>query len=671
MITHQPSARGRPGGRLGTAARILNGGAGVERSGRSAFLGHVSLLAVMALAAVLNTTALRQNGYANTFYSAAVRSMLGSLHNFLFVSFDPGGLVTVDKPPFGLWLQATSARLFGFDPLSLMLPEAIAGVVAVGALYLIVQRRFGWVAGLISGATLAVFPSLVAVSRSNNVDAPLILLLVLACGCALRATETGRPRMLLGAAALVGLAFNTKTLAAYTVVPGIALAYLLCAPATQRKRLLHLLAAGLVLVAVSLAWIAVVELTPASQRPFVGGSTDNSELGLAFVYNGFGRVGGQFGGPGATPSLFFPPPAAVGIAPPAASTPLPRLDPAPVIEPVRKRAIARSPVAFGGPAGPLRLFEAGLDDQGAWLLPFGLVGLLALALTRPGRRDPRLAAGIVLGGFFVVELLVLSFSRGIVHPYYVSALGPGLAAMTGAGAVSLSRLGGWKAILLAAVGVVLTVLVQVHLLHEAHYMRVWVAVLIGLAALGLIALVAWRGRTLAVLAGVLAVLLVAPTAYSLTTWWRPVNNTFPAAGPKAVGGSGGVGVDGSDLAAYRKLLGYVLGHGGDGRFELLTQASLTAAIPILLGVRAAALGGYGGDDPALDGPGLGRLVASGEARYVLIGGSYAYLGGNRASRAAERACPTVKPALWKLPEAKFDEGLYLLDCAGRAAALER
>ena len=304
-------------------------------------------------------------------------------------------------------------------------------------------------------------------------------------------------------------------------------------------------------------------------------------------------------------------------------------------------------------------------------MPFGLVGLLALALTRPGRRDPRLAAGIVLGGFFIVELLVLSFSRGIVHPYYMSALGPGLAAMTGAGAASLSRLGGWKAVLLAVVAVVLTVIVQVHLLHEADYMRPWVAVLIGLAALGLIALVAWRGRTLAVLAGVLAVLLVAPTAYSLTTWWRPVNNTFPAAGPSAVGGSGGVGVDASDLAAYRTLIGYVLGHGGDGRFELLTQASLTAAVPILLGVRAAALGGYGGDDPALGGPGLGRLVARGEARYVLIGGSYAYLGGNRASRAAERACPTVMPALWQLPGAKFDEGLYLLDCSGRAAALER
>ena len=652
-------------------ARSLNGGAGGERSGRAAFLGQAPLLAVLALAAVLYTNALRQNGYANTFYSAAVRSMLGSLHNFLFVSFDPGGLLMVDKPPLGLWLQAASVKLFGFGPLSLMLPEAIAGVVAVGALYLIVKRRFGWPAGLISGATLAVFPSFVAVSRSNNVDAPLILLLVLACGCAVRATETGRLRTLLGAAALVGLAFNTKTLGAYLVLPGIALAYLLCAPGTARKRVAHLFAAGLVLAGVSLVWIAVVELTPASQRPFVGGSTDNSELGLAFVYNGFGRVGGEFGGPGATPSLFFAPPAAVGTAPATARTPRPRLQPAPGIEPFRRRPILRGPVAFGGPPGPLRLFEAGIDDQGAWLLPFGLLGLLAIALTRPRRRDPRLAAAIVFGGFFLVELLVLSFSRGIVHPYYVSALAPGLAAVTGAGAASLAKLGGWKATLLAAAGILLTVALQVHLLHEADYMSPWVPALIALAVLGLIALAASRGRSLALLVSLLAVLLVAPAAYSLTTWWRPVNNTFPAAGPRAVGGNGGIGVDASDLAAYRRLTDYVLRHGPAGRFELLTQASLAAAVPILLGVRAAALGGYGGVDPALDGPGLGRLVARGEARYVLIGGPYAYLGGNRASRAAERACPRVAPALWQLPGAKLDAGLYLLDCSGRATALER
>ncbi len=190
---------------------------------------HIALTAVLALSAVLNINHLSRNGYANTFYSAGVHSMLDSLHNFFFVSFDAGGMVTVDKPPLGLWVQGLSAELFGFHPLSLLLPEAIAGVLAVAALYWVVTPRFGPAAGVASALALAVFPSFVAVSRDNNLDAILILLMILACGVGLRAIGSGRLLTLLGCAALVGLAFNTKTLAAYLVVPGLGLGYLVCA----------------------------------------------------------------------------------------------------------------------------------------------------------------------------------------------------------------------------------------------------------------------------------------------------------------------------------------------------------------------------------------------------------------------------------------------------------
>ncbi len=262
---------------------------------------HIALGAVMALSAVLNINRLSQNEYANTFYSAGVRSMLHSLHNFFFVSFDPGGLITVDKPPLGLWVQALSAKLFGFTPLSLLLPEAIIGVLAVAAMYWVVRPRFGPAAGVASALALAVYPSFVAVSRDNGVDPLLILLMILACGVGLRAIETGRLRTLLGCAVLVGLAFNTKTLAAYLVVPGLGLGCLVCAPGSFARRCAHLLAAGAVLLVVSVSWSAVVELTPASQRPFVGGSIDNTEHNLTFDYNGFGRVEGQVGGPGRIP----------------------------------------------------------------------------------------------------------------------------------------------------------------------------------------------------------------------------------------------------------------------------------------------------------------------------------------------------------------------------------
>ncbi|TMK62855.1 MAG: glycosyltransferase family 39 protein, partial [Actinobacteria bacterium] len=242
---------------------------------------HLALGAILAGSAVLNVNRLAQNGYANTYYSAAVKSMLGSLHNFFFVAYDPGGLVSVDKPPLALWAQAISAKVFGFGPMSLLLPSAIAGVLAVAALYRIVAPRFGTVAGLLSAAALAGFPSLVAVARDNNPDAILVLLMVLACGAALRAVETGRLRSLVWCAVLVGLAFNTKMLAAYLVVPGIAVAYVVCAPGSVRRRLVHLTAAGLVMVVVSGVWITAVDLTPASARPWVGSTRDNSELGLA------------------------------------------------------------------------------------------------------------------------------------------------------------------------------------------------------------------------------------------------------------------------------------------------------------------------------------------------------------------------------------------------------
>ena len=261
-------------------------------------LRYLAAIVPVAVSAVLNTVKLSQNGYANLFYSAGVKSMLRSWHNFVFVSFDPGGLITVDKPPLALWVQAASAKLFGFSPLSLLLPEAIAGVLAVALLYFLLARRLGVAVALAGSLALAVFPSFVAVSRDNGVDPALILLMVLACGAAIRAAETGRLRTLVWCGVIVGLAFNTKTLAAFLVVPGIALGYIVCAPGSIMRRIARLLVGGLAMLVVSFAWIAFVDLTPASKRPYVGSSTNNSELGLTFEYNGFGRVEGQAGGPG-------------------------------------------------------------------------------------------------------------------------------------------------------------------------------------------------------------------------------------------------------------------------------------------------------------------------------------------------------------------------------------
>jgi hypothetical protein len=311
-----------------------------------------------------------------------------------------------------------------------------------------------------------------------------------------------------------------------------------------------------------------------------------------------------------------------------------------------------------------------MGNQCAWLLPLALFGLLAVVLNRPGRRDPRLAGVIVLGGFLLVEAVVLSFSSGIVHPYYVSALGPGLAAMVGAGVAAISGLSVRLRSTLVTAMVALSAVVQIILLDHDHYLRLWVPVLIVISVIGLVIFVLRRRWSVAALLVALAALMVAPAAYSFSTWWRPVQSTFPAAGPRAAGGYGGVGDSPEELKGDEQLIDYVIAHQPGKRFELLTQASVTAAAPILLGLKAAALGGYGGIDPALDGPGLGRLVADGQARYVLIGGGYAYLGGNKASQAAERVCHQVPRELWSPDQWAVSQGLYLLDCEGFALALE-
>ncbi len=689
------------------------------------------LAVLIAAAAVMNTVRLSQNGYANIFYSAGVRSMVESWHNFLFVSFDPGGLVSVDKPPLALWIPALSARVFGFHPLSLLVPEAIMGVATVALLYTILVRRFGILAAFAAGVALIVFPSFVAVSRANGVDPLLILLMLAACAMAIRACESGRLRELLLSGVLVGLAFNTKTLAAYLVVPGIVLAYLVCAPGAIPRRLLHLLAAGLAMAVVSFSWIALVEATPASKRPFVGSSTNNTQLGLTFEYNGFGRVEGQRGGPGNTQGL---PGATVPSARQhevnAAAQAAHHFPRSALVRfpPARRTGRNRYPIPFGGPAGPFRLFGVGLGDQGAWYLTFAFVGLLALLVVlwiedRPstprstddepepgppgaltaeqqapppspetvpggpappqtlrGRRDPRLACAITLGGWFLTEAFILSASKGIVHPYYISAIAPGAAAMAGAGVWAIARLStgrtGIIGFLLAGAAAAATIAVEIVLIHREHYMVWFIPVLVGLGALILGALaiiillrVPRQGRAAAITMGaLLALLLIVPAGYSASTWLAPVESTFPAAGPKQTAGQGGIGISARDEAIVKALRRYVERGGGTRPYELLTVASDTAAPFILLGSEAAAVGGYSGLDPALDGAGLAKLIKRHEARYVLLGGEYSTRGGNRATAAVLKVCRELSPAEWSSPVA-YPFGLVLFDCAGKEAAL--
>src|SRR3954462_3990437 len=255
------------------------------------------LVALLVLAAVLNLWALDQNGWANDYYSAAVRAMASSWHNFLYGSFDAWGVLPVEKPPLALWVQALSVKAFGFNSLAILVPQALMGIGSVALVYDLTRRRFGRVAGGVAGLVLAFTPMTVAISRHNNPDALLVLCSVAALWFLVRGLEDGRTKWLVWAGVCVGLAFETKMLVALMVVPGIAAAWLWVAPRGRVAAVKSLLAGGVAMVLVVLAWPLLVALTPASDRPWISGTADNSIWSLIFGYNGFNRIEGQAGGP--------------------------------------------------------------------------------------------------------------------------------------------------------------------------------------------------------------------------------------------------------------------------------------------------------------------------------------------------------------------------------------
>jgi hypothetical protein len=349
---------------------------------------HLALAALLAGTGVLYLWALGRSGWANTFYSAAVQAGTKSWKAMFFGSSDGANFITIDKPPASLWVMDVSARLFGVNSWSILVPEALEGVAAVGIVYATVRRWFGSGAGLLAGAVLAVTPVAALMFRFNNPDALLVLLLTGAAYAMVRALEAGQTRWLVLASTLVGFGFLTKMLQALLVVPAFALVYLIAAPNPIRRRVGQLALAGVALVVASLWWVVAVELIPASSRPYIGGSQDNSIWNLMFGYNGFGRLTGNetgsVGGGGATGSRW-------------------------------------------GLTGLYRMFNSQFGGQASWLIPAALILLFVglLVTWRAPRVDRTRAALLLWGGWLVVTAGVFSFGRGIIHPYYTVALAHG------------------------------------------------------------------------------------------------------------------------------------------------------------------------------------------------------------------------------------------------------
>ncbi len=551
--------------------------AAVRPRERSLPLPPPELTALLVLAAFLYLWALGRNGFANEYYAAAVRAMSESWHAFLYGSFDAAGVMTVDKPPMALWVQALSARVFGFGSLSLLIPQALMGVATVGLVYDLVRRRFGRAGGFVAGLALAVTPITVAIARHNNPDALLILCCAGALWCLVRGLEDGRTRWIVLAGALVGLGFETKMAVALMVVPGIALAWLWVAPRGRGAAVRQLLAGGAALVVVGGAWPLLLALTPADQRPWVSGTSDNSILSLMLEYNGFGRLSGQAGGPA---------------------------------------GLGGAGGVFGGEPGLWRLIDASLGAQAGWLLGFAVVGGVAILLaSRLRRADPRTGWLIAVGGAFATSAVAFSTAKGIFHPYYVSFLAPWTAALVGAGAAQLSGRDR-AARVLAPLALVAGVACEIAVMRATGALSGWAPWLAaGVVFAGVVLVAAGSDRVRrAALAAALALLALAPAAWGVQTLGHATNGVFPAGGPAAMAGGrrrradGGAaaGCSAAGRAALSDALAYIEANGGG---TLAVSSQSTAATAVLeTGADVAALGGFSGRESEVDAAWLAEAV---------------------------------------------------------------
>ncbi|MDO8392627.1 MAG: glycosyltransferase family 39 protein [Actinomycetota bacterium] len=466
-----------------------------------------ALIALLLGTGVLYMWGLSAQGWANDFYSAAVQAGTKSWKAFFFGSSDSANFITVDKPPASLWVMELSARIFGVNSWSILVPQALEGVAAVGLLYLTIKRWFGAAAGLIAGAVMALTPVAAMMFRYNNPDALMVLLMVAAAYAVTRAIEDGKTKWLVWAGVFLGFGFLTKMLQAFTVLPTFALAYLIAGPPKLAKRIWQLLVAGGALIVAMGWWIAIVELWPADSRPYIGGSEDNSVLNLVFGYNGFGRLTGD--------------------------------------EPGSVGGGGQGGGGSWGPTGWTRMFNDSWGGQASWLIPAALLfAVVGLAIAGRGSRQDRIRAAIIIwGGWLFVTGAVFSLGEGIIHEYYAIALAPGIGAMIGIGVTmmwKLRRLWWSRAIMAAAVGI--SAWWAYVLLNRTPDWNPWLrTAILAAAAMAIVGLAIGNVATGWALAAAAVVGLLGPAAYTIETVASAQGGAIPLAGPVGQGVRGGPG----------------------------------------------------------------------------------------------------------------------------------
>ncbi|MGD0555154.1 MAG: glycosyltransferase family 39 protein [Streptosporangiaceae bacterium] len=570
------------------------------------------LLGIAAVAALLYAWNIVDAGLA-PFYSVAVKSMSVSWKAFIFGAFDPNATITIDKLAGSFLPQALSARIFGFHPWSLALPQVIEGVISVLAMYRIVRRWAGVMPGLVAAALFTLTPIAASMFGHSMEDGALTMCLVLAADSYQRAVGEARLRSLIWAGVWIGLGFQAKMLQAWMVLPALAIGYLVCAPAGLGRRVWQTSVAGVIMLAVSLSWIALYTFTPASDRPYVDGSTNNSAIAMVFGYNGLERFGitikgavtsgpgvttgggggGGFrtgtggsgfpsgGGPGGTTGhgggFGGTPPGGTATTAKTSSTPGGTAGTAPGGNTTGGAGLGSAGSSFG--SGWTKLLGSEYGPEVGWLYPLAVLTVIfGLAWTRRAKRSDQLRAGFVFWGLWLLTFgLIFSKMGTIPHTAYVASLAPPLAALGGTGIVMFwrtYRANGWRGWVLPAV-VAAQLAWTLFLWRSYGGFLPWARDII--VAAGVIAIVAMIGARLSnrvrtriatvALAGGIAAIVAAPGAWAASVLdTKYGGSSFNASAGPAGGFGGGGGTTGGTFASFTERYGDRTGTGryGDG-----------------------------------------------------------------------------------------------------------
>lgn len=636
---------------------------------------RLALGALLAATAVLYLANITVNGMANTFYSGAAWAGTRSWKALLFGSVDPSNFITVDKPPVSQWVMSLSGRLFGFNAASLLIPEAIMGVLTVWLTYATVRRVSSALAAFVAAAALALTPVAALMFRFDNPDAVMVLLMVAAAYCTVRAAQRGSTWWLCLGGSALGFAFLAKMLEGVMCLPALLLIYLMAAPRTWLRKAVDLAAAAAVFV-VSAGWYVLLTiLWPASERPYLAGSTDNSFLNLAFGYNGLSRVqgrgsgkrGADAAGAGDAAHTAFGTAGAPGAGASSASG-----------WAGASRSAHAAGGAMGGKTGLTRLFGGEFGLEISWLIPAALVALVGVIVLRRGRGRADLVRATAAGAgvWLVLDGLVLSFMGGTTHAYYTLAIAAPIAILVGLGVQE-----GWAARERLAGRVVVTAIVMAGVdwgialwwSQDSSWLTplpIVIAVLGNLAALAF--LLRGRGGRASLAALVLGVVAVtaSPAAFAINSDTVAHTGSSPSVNPVASKQGGRSGAAGASAIPGRNGMNGMhdrsgrTGESGQGmasgqfggrttkpdpaltnllrsshaRWAAATSTTSQASILELASrTSVMGIGGFTGSDPVPTLAQFQKLVAAHEIGYYVVSAQGTGAGGGAGSRHSSTA----------------------------------